>query len=156
MSLRNTLKATVARCTSLELQHATFLDDHATGAATATQQSTAIPHGIRAHAATAIATAMQQRPKNSATTSVSGGKLHVVSPGACNTQPGALTAHRITAKLIEAAMRRCDEYGDSETAREEMRRQCLSLTPHRQADLLEHFQGRPPTLQTEEKPEGNS
>lgn len=44
--------------------------------------------------------------------------------------------------LIDAAMKVCDRYGDSDAAREDMRRQCLELAPHLQADLLEHFTGR--------------
>ena len=49
----------------------------------------------------------------------------------------------LAADLIEAAMRVCDRYGDGETARAEMRADCLALPPHLQADLLEHFKGKP-------------
>lgn len=46
---------------------------------------------------------------------------------------------RITAKLLDAAMRACDHWGDGPQAREQMRQDCLN-TPHRQrADLLAHF-----------------
>ena len=51
-------------------------------------------------------------------------------------------AHATTQVLIDAAMRRCDEFGDREAARDEMRQQCLALPPHLQADLLQHFQGK--------------
>ena len=138
MSLRDTLKATVARCTPLEMQPATFQEGHATGIATPVQQTTTIPHGIRVHAATVIATAMQQG-------SCTGGqgahsRIASVAP------PGALTAQRLAKELIAAAMRRCDEFGDGEAARQEMCRDCLALPPHLQADLLEHFQGKPAGL----------
>lgn len=54
---------------------------------------------------------------------------------------------RITATaLIEAAMKVCDRHGDGEVARQEMRQQCLELPPNLQADLLEHFKGKPVNL----------
>ncbi len=143
MSLRNTLKATVARCTPLEMQHATFQGGNATGDATTAQQPTAIPHGIRVHAATAIATAMQQGQKTSATTAHQGEKLQVASPSACNTQQRSLTAHRLAKELIAAAMKRCDEFNDSDQARADMRQEVSELPPHLQADLLDHFNGKP-------------
>lgn len=52
-------------------------------------------------------------------------------------------ARQTTAALIEAAMRRCDQFKDSEAAREEMRQDCLKLPPHLQQDLLDHFTGKP-------------
>ena len=45
--------------------------------------------------------------------------------------------------LINAAMKQCDEFNDSEAAREQMRRDCLELSPELQADLHEHFIGKP-------------
>ena len=154
MSLRNSLKKAVARCNPLDVQHATFQADTATAHATTVQQTPVIPHGIRAHAATVIATAMQQGAKTSATTVQQKGekvaatampkeKLHVAFPGECNTQHGALTAHRLAKALIAAAMRVCDQHNDSEAAREEMRHECLKLPPHLQQDLLNHFTGKP-------------
>lgn len=142
MSLRDTLKATVARCTPYAMQLATFTENYATGDATSVQQLPAIPHGIRVNAATAIATAMQRGQKSSATPANSGEKLHVACTSECNTQLGALTAHRLAKELIEAAMKVCDQHGDGQAARTEMRRDCLALPPHLQADLLEHFQGK--------------
>ena len=136
MSLRDTLKATVARCAYQQTQHATFDDLSATGTATPAQQTAAIPHGIRVHAATVIATAMQQG-------SCTGGK-NAPSKVAPVATPGALTAHRLTNELIAAAMRRCDQFNDNEAARQEMRRDCLALPPHLQADLLDHFKGNAP------------
>lgn len=50
----------------------------------------------------------------------------------------------LTVRLLIAAMKVCDRYGDGEEAREDMREQCLELTPLLQADLLEHFQGKLP------------
>ncbi|WP_218510848.1 hypothetical protein [Variovorax sp. dw_308] len=46
------------------------------------------------------------------------------------------------ADLLEAAMRVCDLHGDGDEAREEMRRDCLALPPHLQADLLGHWRGK--------------
>ena len=54
-----------------------------------------------------------------------------------------VAAHATTTELIAAAMKRCDEFNDSEAAREQMRRDCLELSPELQADLLEHFRGKP-------------
>lgn len=50
---------------------------------------------------------------------------------------------QLASDLIEAAMKRCDEFNDSEAARAEMRRDCLGLSPAMQLDLLQHFQGKP-------------
>lgn len=57
-----------------------------------------------------------------------------------------VSAHTTTVSLIAAAMRRCDQFNDGADARAEMRQQCLELPPHLQADLLEHFQGKPVNL----------
>jgi len=48
-------------------------------------------------------------------------------------------AHDTTERLLDAAMKVCDQYGDSEAARQEMREQCLELPPNMQADLLGYF-----------------
>jgi hypothetical protein len=53
--------------------------------------------------------------------------------------------------LIEAAMKVCDQHGDSEAARAEMRKQCLELPPRLQTDLLHHFNGIEPTFESEEE-----
>ncbi len=50
-----------------------------------------------------------------------------------------LEAQRLTARLIVAAMRRCDQFNDSAAARQEMRRDVLDTPAHLQADLLAHF-----------------
>lgn len=57
-------------------------------------------------------------------------------------KPGV--TRRITDDLLRAAMRRCDQFGDDEAAREQMRRDCLALPVDLQAELLAHF--------TQEKP----
>lgn len=49
----------------------------------------------------------------------------------------------LAADLIEAAMKVCDRHGDGETARADMRQQCMELSPAMQADLLDHFSGKP-------------
>ncbi len=46
-------------------------------------------------------------------------------------------------ELIAAAMRRCDQFDDSDPARAEMRQQVMELSPAMQADLLDHFNGKP-------------
>ena len=55
-----------------------------------------------------------------------------------------LESARITAQLLEAAMRRCDQFNDSDKARQDMREQVLETPPHLRQDLLEHFLGKPP------------
>ena len=52
----------------------------------------------------------------------------------------------LTADLVEAAMRVCDEHGDGQAARDEMRADCLALSPRLQADLLNHFRGKAANL----------
>ncbi len=44
-----------------------------------------------------------------------------------------------TVDLIEAAMRACDHFGDSEASRDQMRTDCANVPPHQRADLREHF-----------------
>ncbi len=75
MSLREALRATVASCTHLPVQHATFQRSHATGGATDAQQMPASPHGIRALLATADATGTQQGQKTHATNVIAGDTL---------------------------------------------------------------------------------
>ena len=48
-------------------------------------------------------------------------------------------AHATTTALLVAAMKVCDRHGDNETARQEMRDQCMAVPPHLHADLLAHF-----------------
>jgi hypothetical protein len=43
-------------------------------------------------------------------------------------------------RLITAAMRVCDRYGDGEQARADMEADCLATPPHLRADLLEYFE----------------
>lgn len=50
------------------------------------------------------------------------------------------------ARLMAAAMRRCDEFNDSEQARQDMREQILETPPHLREDLLDYFMSRPATL----------
>lgn len=137
MKLRDALGAAVARCTPLQMQHATFPGNDATGGATIVQPMPANPHEIRLSSATAGATGMQQGAKTYATfdpeiQAESCIELH---------RAGRLTAHRVTADLLSEAMRVCDRHGDSDAKRQEMRDKCLALPPHLQADLLEHFRG---------------
>lgn len=139
MSLRNSLKSAVARWTPLEMQHATFQGNHATGNATALQLSSANPHEMGLSPATGHATPLQLGSATHATQTNSGEKLHVAFASTCNTQPGPLTAHRLSADLIKAAMRACDHWGDCDAAQAQMRIACLDTPPHLRADLLAHF-----------------
>lgn len=46
---------------------------------------------------------------------------------------------RITAALLDAAMRVCDAWNDSDAAREQMRQDVLQTPQHLRADLLDYF-----------------
>lgn len=138
MSLREALRATVARCAPQQMQPATLPTGHAAGYATAVQQVSAAPMEAGPLSATSNATDMQQGAETDATR---GPQMPLAPHTSCNWQPSALTAHRVTADLIQAAMRVCDGHGDNEVQREEMRRDCLRLPPELQADLLAHFRG---------------
>ncbi len=122
MSLREQLRRAVASCAPIETQHATFAANDATGSATPAQ-----PQG-RQHA-TGTATPMQHPSETSAT----------LAAPSCATVASELTAQRTMKKLLAAAMRACDHWGDGPEAREQMRRECLETPPHLRADLLEHF-----------------
>lgn len=50
-----------------------------------------------------------------------------------------------TKELIDAAMKACDHHGDNESARTDMKRECLETPPHLHNDLLEHLQHTYPT-----------
>jgi hypothetical protein len=50
---------------------------------------------------------------------------------------------QLASDLIEAAMRRCDEFNDSESDRQQMRDDCMALSPELQRDLLDHFNHKP-------------
>jgi hypothetical protein len=54
---------------------------------------------------------------------------------------------QLASDLIEAAMKVCDQHGDGEAARQEMRRDCMELSPRLQLDLLQHFTGIPVTFE---------
>jgi hypothetical protein len=46
---------------------------------------------------------------------------------------------RLTAQLMVAAMRRCDDFNDSEQARQAMRQDILATPLHLRQDLMDHF-----------------
>lgn len=50
-----------------------------------------------------------------------------------------LESSDLTARLLRAAMHRCDQFNDSDKAREEMRQDVLATPPHLRQDLLEHL-----------------
>lgn len=135
MSLREQLKATVAGCTPLPMQHATFDANHATGNATGVQQNTANPHEYWVSGATSDATTVQLSGCMGAT---EGEKLHVAFATPCNTQLG-LTAQRQVRELIDAAMRACEHHGDTEIARAQMLADVEATPPELRQDLLDHF-----------------
>ena len=60
-------------------------------------------------------------------------------------------ARQTTAALIAAAMRVCDQHGDNEAAREEMRQDILGTPPHLQMDLLRHFNDKPATASAQHR-----
>lgn len=143
MSLRSSLRRAVAGCTPLSMQPATFSEKSATVVATAAQQVPSHPLEMGNLYATRYAAEMQHSGFYDATQEDINEKLHVASTGACNTQPISLTAKRVTSELIKAAMLRCDQFGDGDVAREEMRHQCVQLPPHLQVDLLDYFRNVP-------------
>ncbi len=49
-------------------------------------------------------------------------------------------APTVTARLIRAAMRACDQHSDGPAARETMLQDCIATPVHLQADLLSHFE----------------
>ena len=51
-----------------------------------------------------------------------------------------LDTRKTTKQLLAAAMRCCDQYGDSHAMRSNMRTDCLATPPHLHADLFDHFQ----------------
>lgn len=55
-------------------------------------------------------------------------------------------ASATTESVIAAAMKRCDEFNDSDADRRQMRQDVLALPPHLHEDLLEHFNGKPTKL----------
>lgn len=73
------------------------------------------------------------------------GESCAVAPPTATQQRNFSTDPTLNA-LLEAAMRRCDEFNDSDKARQDMREQVLETPPHLRQDLLDHFMGRPPTL----------
>lgn len=54
---------------------------------------------------------------------------------------------RITVALLEAAMRVCDAWNDSDATREQMRQDVLQTPQHLRADLLDHFNKNETSLQ---------
>ena len=50
-----------------------------------------------------------------------------------------IESSRITARLLAAAMRRCDQLKDSDKARQDMREQVLEVPPHQRQDWLDYF-----------------
>ena len=66
-------------------------------------------------------------------------KLATIAKLAISHDVGAESAKLLTARLIAAAMRRCDQFGDGPDARSEMERDCLDTPAHLQADLLSYL-----------------
>ncbi|HWV08750.1 MAG TPA: hypothetical protein VN156_04355 [Pseudomonas sp.] len=134
MSLREQLKRAVASCAPIETQHATSGPADATSRATTAQRRPANPHETRNVRATARATRAQQEAQNSATFDAQ------QDAPSCAQVASELTAQRVMKKLLAAAMLACDAHGDSDEAREQMRRDVMGTPPEQQADLLAHFQ----------------
>ena len=69
-----------------------------------------------------------------------------------------LESARVTAQLLEAAMRRCDQFNDGEKARQDMREQVMETPHHLRQDLLGHFLSTPtqaPVASLKEQRENN-
>jgi len=130
----------VASCATKQTQHATFQESAATGNATESQPCTDNPHEIKVSGATGSAIVTQQEQKNSATHAQNDEQLRVAFASTCNSQLISLTARRLSKELIAAAMLVCDYYGDNDSKREAMRRECLAVPSHLKPDLLEHLQ----------------
>lgn len=62
--------------------------------------------------------------------------------GACKSRntEAELVAEREMRRLLAAAMCACDHWGDSDEARQEMKRQCLEVPSHLREELREHFE----------------
>ena len=144
MSLRAQLQARVASCAPKQKQLATFEDSDATGTATTAQQHPANPHEIRVSDATGTATTAQLVKKDCATLPQKEPELRVAFTTPRNSQLLSLTAERVTRQVIEAAMKRCDQFGDKEAARQQMRDDIAQVPVHLHRDLLEHFKHAPP------------
>lgn len=54
-----------------------------------------------------------------------------------------LESSRITRPLLAAAMRRCDQFNDTEKARQDMWQQVLETPTHLRQDLLDHLRCTP-------------
>jgi hypothetical protein len=121
MSLRDSLKGTVARCTPQGMQHATTAPGHATAHATAAQQPGRLP---RQNHATDDATTAQQR----SCTGVALGAL-----------AGQRSCTDLAAALAAAINRACTLRGDTEANRAGLLAECAALPPEGQADMLAHF-----------------
>lgn len=90
----------------------------------------------------AIEARLMASPANAANYTVERGKvrrpLATVATVAIRQQRSTSIDPAVT-ELLEAAMRVCDAWNDSEAAREQMRQDLLQTPPHLRADLLEHF-----------------
>jgi hypothetical protein len=69
-------------------------------------------------------------------------ELAKVATLAISHEVGRESPDLLEARLITAAMRVCDRWGDGHEAREQMRADCLNTPAHLRQDLLEHFLGR--------------
>jgi hypothetical protein len=73
-------------------------------------------------------------------------EIATVATLAISQPPQGFANDLLDTRLMVAAMRRCDQFNDSEAARQAMRDQLLEVPPHLRQDLLDHFLGKPPNL----------
>lgn len=73
-------------------------------------------------------------------------KLATVATLAISQPPQGHANDLLDTRLMAAAMRRCDEFNDSEKARQEMREQVAEIPPHLRQDLLDYFLSSPPIV----------
>jgi len=74
--------------------------------------------------------------------------LHPVATNtdAANDAPDLFIEQELRRLIVPLAMKVCDHYGDSESAREAMRQDIRETPAHLLTDLLEHFGGKTPML----------
>lgn len=138
MSLRNDLQRATELHVAPPSTRNTQLSSlsNATPGATGVQPCAANPRRCWGTDTTGDATDAQQGVRTACN---SGPKLHVAHARECNTQLGALTAHRLVPDLIAAIDRCCTARGDEDRNRLALIEECTALPSHFYADALAHF-----------------
>ena len=69
-------------------------------------------------------------------------ELATIATLAISQPTDVVTFDLMAARLMAAAMRRCDQFNDSDKARQDMRDQVLETPQNLRQDLLDHFIGK--------------